>query len=88
MIKKEIFIGFLIGLLATCAGVFLYSTLFLNHQLYHRLWQNQSAIDNNNISTIFHKFQYFIIVLQEPNWAGSVSSGHMLIGIHYIVSSR
>jgi len=29
MIKKEILIGFLIALIATSAGIFLYSTLFL-----------------------------------------------------------
>ncbi|MDQ7916211.1 hypothetical protein RBU60_01380 [Mesonia sp. MT50] len=29
MIKKEILIGFLVALLATSAGIFLYSTLFL-----------------------------------------------------------
>jgi len=37
MIKKEIFIGFLIGLVATCAGVFLYCTFFLEPELLESL---------------------------------------------------
>ena len=49
MIKKEIFIGFLIGLLATCAGVFLYSTLFLNPDLMESL---KIAQFNNRLGSV------------------------------------
>lgn len=31
--KKEVFIGFLIGIIANCAGIFFYVTLFSEHDL-------------------------------------------------------
>ncbi|MDT0294161.1 hypothetical protein ACFQ3R_07400 [Mesonia ostreae] len=37
MIKKEILIGFLVGILATSAGIFLYATLFLGDDLVESL---------------------------------------------------
>ncbi|WP_121666951.1 hypothetical protein [Mesonia aquimarina] len=37
MIKKEIFIGFLVGILATCAGLFLYVTALSDYSFLKTL---------------------------------------------------
>ena len=67
MIRKNIFIGFLIGLLANAAGIFFYILLFSSMNLEETL---QNALANDYLGKIFalgailNFFPFFVFIKQ------------------------